>query len=146
MSLETPNTEVRAMLRAQDELYRMLGMSLPNSRARRRHSIIGSPGHSEIKSRLSTSSLQSPTASRLLRIESSDSVLASYRVSRVDGRSQSYPVSLLDAYNMQDTDVGSLFDTLPVPDFNSDNPRLHSKILYLLPWIYYRKTNIRLFE
>lgn len=123
MSLETPNTEIRAMLRAQDELYRMLGMSLPNSRARRRHSIIGSPGHSEIKSiAMSTNSLQfPPTPSQLLRTESSDSMLASHRVSRVDGRSQSYPVSLLDAYNMQDADVGSLFDTLAVLDFGSDN-------------------------
>jgi len=28
---------------------------------------------------------------------------------------------LLDAYNMQDADVGSLFDTLAVLDFGSDN-------------------------
>jgi len=106
MSLETPNTEVRAMLCAQDELYRMLGLSLPDSRTRRRHSVIGTPEHPAT----STNSLQfHPTASRLLRTNSSESMLASYRVSRVDGQSQSYPVSLLDAYNMQDADVGSLY-------------------------------------
>lgn len=120
LSTDTPNTEVRAMLRAQDELYRMLGISLPDNRVQRRpHSVIGSPGHPDIPSRpsvttMSTNSIPPHTAaaaSRLLRADSSDSMLTSYRVSKVDGRPQSYPVSLLDAYNNNtlDADVGFFY-------------------------------------
>lgn len=121
LSTDTPNTEVRAMLRAQDELYRMLGISLPDNRVQRRpHSVIGSPGHPDIPSRpsvttMSTNSIPPHTAaaaSRLLRADSSDSMLTSYRVSKVDGRPQSYPVSLLDAYNNNNTldaDVGFFY-------------------------------------
>ncbi|KAG6811623.1 hypothetical protein H0H92_006587 [Tricholoma furcatifolium] len=44
--LSTPNSETRAMVRAQEELYEMLGIPT-NDRARRSRSVIGLPGDSE---------------------------------------------------------------------------------------------------
>ncbi|KAF5384185.1 hypothetical protein D9615_003240 [Tricholomella constricta] len=43
----TPTSETRAMVRAQEELYEMLGIQ-PNDRSRRPRSVIGLPGESEL--------------------------------------------------------------------------------------------------
>lgn len=110
----TPNTEIRAMIRAQDELYQILGMSLRgNIRLKRSHSIIGLPGNPEVQphpSATATNFLQQPTmaVSRSSRSESLDLASMSNRTSR---RPLSYPASLLEAYNPLDADVGTLFLT-----------------------------------
>ncbi|KAF8062323.1 hypothetical protein FPV67DRAFT_1421617 [Lyophyllum atratum] len=44
----TPNSETRALDRAQDELYDMLGIPVNDHRSRRSHSVIGLPGDSEL--------------------------------------------------------------------------------------------------
>ncbi|KAG5641553.1 hypothetical protein DXG03_004788 [Asterophora parasitica] len=51
----TPTSETRAMVRAQDELYEMLGIH-PNERARRSRSVIGVPGESEFSQHLASPS------------------------------------------------------------------------------------------
>ncbi|KAJ3555324.1 hypothetical protein NP233_g12237 [Leucocoprinus birnbaumii] len=127
ISTETPNTEVRAMMRAQDELYRMLGISLGDRRMRRSHSIIGLPGNPETQPHPSTTSmnfLQPPTAAgaaaatRISRADSLDSGEMSNRASRANTRPQSYPASLLEAYNPLDADVRSLILTPPIEDYD----------------------------
>ncbi|KXN89781.1 hypothetical protein AN958_05321 [Leucoagaricus sp. SymC.cos] len=116
----TPNTELRAMIRAQDELYQMLGMSLRGDRRlRRSHSIIGLPGNPEAQphpSTMSTSFLQPaapiPRTSRTPKTDSFDSGVQSNRASRNVSRPQSYPASLLDAYNPLDADRHAMLATL----------------------------------
>lgn len=112
----TPNTEVRAMIRAQDELYRMLGISLGDRRMRRSHSIIGLPGNPETQLHPSSTSmnfLHPPTAvARVSRTDSLDSGSLSNRESRLNTRPQSYPASLLEAYNQLDVDRNAMLATL----------------------------------
>src|SRR5262245_5974566 len=90
----TPNTEIRAMLREQDELYNMLGMSL--GRLRRSHSVIGLSGNPELQPYPQTTMGQ--PATRRSRLESLESNRFSRRVSRSQPRPASYPSSL-DVYD-----------------------------------------------
>lgn len=103
----TPDTEVRAMMHAQEELYQSLGMSLGGDvRMSRSHSIIGLPGSPEIQPHPSATEANtfSPNdpPTRLSRLGRGSSLSRN----RTSPRPVSYPASLLDAYNRLDTDVG----------------------------------------
>ncbi|KAF9450801.1 hypothetical protein P691DRAFT_809502 [Macrolepiota fuliginosa MF-IS2] len=109
----SPNTE--AMIKAQDELYRILGMSLNGDhRLRRSHSVIGLPGNPEFQPHPSNNTVNNflqpmITASRS---ESLDSGSLSNRASRGNARPLSYPASLLEAYNPLDVDRHAMLATL----------------------------------
>jgi len=103
------------MMRAQDELYRILGISLGGDhRLRRSHSVIGLPGNPEIQPHPSNNTVNNflqpmITASRS---ESLDSGSLSNRASRVNARPLSYPASLFEAYNPLDVDRHAMLATL----------------------------------
>ncbi|GLB39915.1 hypothetical protein LshimejAT787_0704250 [Lyophyllum shimeji] len=50
----TPNSETRAMVRAQEELYEMLGIPMNDHRSRRTRSVLGVPGESDLSQQVAS--------------------------------------------------------------------------------------------